>query len=252
MADHVSLQIDANFDPLASSIMQKIDRLHIRREEGLNCTIFRVPSHIKERDKSYYEPRMVSIGPLHRGKVHLESMEEQKLRYLHQMLTENPEITTERYLGMLKELEEPARRCYFESVNLDSKEFIEMLLLDGCFIIRHVMNFIFDVPDIVCGVGWSVPLIQTDLLMLENQIPFFILQSIYNLYMNGHSSSSTPNNPNLQNDRTERGVHSLVHLIVEFIVRGKETLPIESSDVLHLLHLFHHCSIPPKDQFTPN
>ncbi|KAJ3678441.1 hypothetical protein LUZ60_002244 [Juncus effusus] len=116
------------------------------------------------------------------------------------------------------------------------------------------MNWNFNVPDIVCEVSWSVPLIKTDLLMLENQIPFFILQSIYNLHMSrsgNPSSSSTQNNPNIQNNHTECTIHSLVDLIVKFVVSGEETLLIESSEIFHLLHLFYCCYIPSRDQLTP-
>ncbi|XP_008798881.3 UPF0481 protein At3g47200-like [Phoenix dactylifera] len=70
---------------------------------------------------------------------------------------------------------EEARSYYSEDVSMDSHSFLEMLLLDSCFIF-HAFRLI------ICPLlysGWPSDQIMLDLLMLENQIPFFVLVQLY-------------------------------------------------------------------------
>ncbi|MCI72969.1 UPF0481 protein, partial [Trifolium medium] len=40
------------------------------------------------------------------------------------------------YLDAIKEMEERARSCYEGTIGLSSNEFVEMLVLDGCFVLE--------------------------------------------------------------------------------------------------------------------
>ncbi|XP_059639063.1 UPF0481 protein At3g47200-like [Cornus florida] len=90
---------------------------------------------------------MVSIGPFHRGKKHLQVTEKDKLRYLQSFLTRTS-MSLKSCIRVVKELEERARSYYAEIIMLTSDEFVEMILLDSCFII---------------------------------ELPFFVLERIFNL-----------------------------------------------------------------------
>lgn len=73
------------------------------------------------------------------------------------------------------------QRVLFRKYHLSTDEFVEMLLLDGCFIIElfRIMGNIVEVEDCdpLISLSWVYSFFLRDLVRLENQIPFFILQS---------------------------------------------------------------------------
>ncbi|GKU99418.1 hypothetical protein SLEP1_g12273 [Rubroshorea leprosula] len=132
--------------------------------------ILRVPHQLFEVNKKAYEPYVVSIGPYHRGKDHLKEMEEQKVRCLYRLLhwtNENVEI----YLSAIKDMAKEARNCYSEPLDISEEEFLEMMVLDGCFIIQ----FLKDNLENFCYSGLLSTSIWHDLALIENQLPFFVL-----------------------------------------------------------------------------
>ncbi|KAL3744260.1 hypothetical protein ACJRO7_013507 [Eucalyptus globulus] len=160
-----------------------------KRRFGEQWTIFRVPEHIREVDKKAYNPRVVSIGPFHQSRPELRAMEARKLRMYERLMKQ---IGDEgRDVGLetaIKQLEGRARRSYSEEFDhISSEEFTQMMVLDGCFIVE-LMRLYHEsnqhgqhVEEPIFATRWMLPNITRDLLMLENQLPFFVLQEIYKL-----------------------------------------------------------------------
>ncbi|KAI6682388.1 hypothetical protein NL676_036269 [Syzygium grande] len=152
-------------------------------------SIFRVPEHIREVDEKAYNPRVVAIGPFHRDRPELRAMETQKLRLYERLMKQIGDEA--RDVGLqtaIKKLEGRARRCYSEEFDdVSSEEFVQMMLLDGCFIVElmrlyHKSNEYGEhLEEPIFATRWMLPNITRDLLMLENQLPFFVLQEIYKL-----------------------------------------------------------------------
>ena len=65
-------------------------------------------------------------------------IEEHKWRFLGGLLnrTRDKGLGLEDYLQAIQPLEARARECYSETIHLDTDEFVEMLVLDGCFVIE--------------------------------------------------------------------------------------------------------------------
>ena len=149
------------------------------------CCIFRVPKSLIDINGNSYQPHIVSIGPYHRGEPHLQMFEEHKWRYLGSLLSKTKIIglTLEDYLKSIHPLEKEARECYSETIHLSSNEFLEMMVVDGCFILelfRKVDNHIrCDPDDPLITMAWILPFIYRDFLRLENQIPYFILERLF-------------------------------------------------------------------------
>ncbi|KAJ3704110.1 hypothetical protein LUZ61_007815 [Rhynchospora tenuis] len=179
-ADGLIISRDIN-DILIHEIKQHLLDLPGDPLEVEKYTIFRVPDHIREKNKELYRPRMVSIGPYYHGHYALQAMEKHKWCYLRDYLSRNARNSIEYCISELRGLESSARRCYFEEVKLQSDEFIKMMLLDGCFIIEFLIKWYCGIPDAIFDVGWVLPNIRNDLLLLENQIPFFIIQKLFSL-----------------------------------------------------------------------
>ncbi|XP_078154169.1 UPF0481 protein At3g47200-like [Carex rostrata] len=165
--DHVIIDGD-----LLESLARKLDTLG-KPNKADNFTIFPVPYRFHQSMKNLFEPSAVSIGPFHHGRTRVQPMEEQKCRSLWDFLSRGDHITLDLCLSEIKKLEERTRRCYSERVPMDSNSFVEMMLLDGCFVLEYFLKW------------YERRLIDqyvfkrlSDLLLLENQIPFFIVEKL--------------------------------------------------------------------------
>jgi hypothetical protein len=156
--------------------------------------IFRVYTELRNVNKKAYEPQLLAIGPYHRGKDDLKQMEEHKLWYLKLLLQRRSESSVKRYIDAMGELEESARKCYAEPISLNSNEFIEMLLLDGCFIIelfrRVVKMDLRDKCDPIFQLCWMWNKLLRDLLLFENQLPLFVLTKLIEMTTVPHQPSN--------------------------------------------------------------
>lgn len=81
-----------------------------------------------------------------------------------------------------------SRNYYSEVIPLDTNSFVEMMVLDGCFIIELFRRFwIKAYSDVIFRLAYRKKALSFDLLLLENQIPFFVLERLFAL-MNASSS----------------------------------------------------------------
>ncbi|KAL3744258.1 hypothetical protein ACJRO7_013505 [Eucalyptus globulus] len=204
-------------------------------------SIFRVPEHIREVDEKAYNPRVVAIGPFHRDRPELKAMEAQKLRLYEELVKQIGDEGREVGLRtVIKKLEGRARNCYSEEFDcISSEEFVQMMVLDGCFIVElmrlyHKSNQDGEhLEEPIFATRWMLPSITRDLLMLENQLPFFVLQEIYKLTI--VSEKETPLNKLallfFEPLRPQKGEYSEIKLQDQ----GKHH---------HLLALFHSSFLP--------
>ncbi|XP_050238470.1 UPF0481 protein At3g47200 [Mercurialis annua] len=75
------------------------------------------------------------------------------------------------------------RGCYADSFEFCSTTFANMILLDSVFIIELFMRHhkgSENLKDFILGKPWLSTDVQQDLLLLENQLPFSILEHLYN------------------------------------------------------------------------
>ncbi|XP_078161088.1 UPF0481 protein At3g47200-like [Carex rostrata] len=163
-------------------MQRELDKLWGSTNEATNFTIFRTPHNISQSKKNLFEPSVISIGPFHHGQEHLRTLEEQKWRFLRDFLSRKDHISLNLCITEMKSLEESTRRCYCEKFDdLKSKEFVEMMLLDGCFLLEYFLKRIEKKWDSILEVGWNSLFKYGDFLLLENQIPFFIVEKLMEL-----------------------------------------------------------------------
>ncbi|KAJ6365437.1 hypothetical protein OIU76_030252 [Salix suchowensis] len=91
-----------------------------------------------------------------------------------------------KYLGALKLNERSTRDCYSETVSMTSHDFVEMMLLDSCFVLELLRNLNhredkIDEDDPIFTRPWLIPILIRDLLKCENQLPYFLLNLVFNL-----------------------------------------------------------------------
>ncbi|KAF5460043.1 hypothetical protein F2P56_019942 [Juglans regia] len=153
-------------------------------------SIFRVPNRLRRHNEKAFVPQVVSIGPFHFENKELKGMEKIKLWYLKCLLNRAPAEETIGLVWLVKfvgNTEQDCRKCYAEEVDVPRNKFIEMMILDGCFILEFLCRYRNDLmaikgeEDLVPNTSWMPRKILADLLLLENQIPWCVLDCLFNL-----------------------------------------------------------------------
>ncbi|RVX06015.1 UPF0481 protein [Vitis vinifera] len=168
--------------------------------------ISKVPNELRRLKKEAYSPQIVSIGPYHHGKGNLPDMEKHKLQYVLHLLhrTTTPVETLD-----------------------DCGQAIQILSKERAFPPETNLN------DPIANNAWMVSSLEHDLVLLENQIPFFILVKLYNIFQERlnippeHSLTSL--------------ALSFFHLEMDDMQKGMSTEPN------HLLDLLHKVWLPRSD-----
>lgn len=122
----------------------------------------------------------------------------------------------------------------------EGNQFVKMMLFDSCFIIQLFFNWCSKKPDAACNPGWGLPLLIGDLLMLENQIPFFVLDIMFNLYKFGCVDPP-------DEDKQPSFITLAADTLHKVCKRNKkESVKVLKPDVKikHLLHLFYLLFVP--------
>ncbi|XP_052197387.1 UPF0481 protein At3g47200-like [Diospyros lotus] len=179
-------------------------------------------------------------------------MEPFKLGYLKSFL-KGSGLTPEHCISNLKEWEPRIRNCYAESISLESDAFLKMILIDAGFIIELFLRY-YDVgnwverdpsilkPSLADDVAH-------DLILLENQLPFFVLKGLFNLAIADFMTTDMPsfleltfnyfvdlNSQKLQPDGVS--LRHFTDLLRVFYLPPSERLP-ERSEIGNILdHLY--------------
>ncbi|GAB2298379.1 hypothetical protein Dimus_032443 [Dionaea muscipula] len=198
-----------------------------RSQEKLS--IYRVPHSLKEpaHDRKSYIPQVVSLGPYHHGNKSLKEMEQHKLRALHHVLKRPYVEDIDKHLDAMKKLEKEARHYYVDQpVSLSSDEFVKMMVLDGSFMLELFRGHSYEggfeslgyaKNDSVFSMNSMIISIQSDIIMLENQIPLFVLGKLLRL----------------QTDWNHHDLESVAQLALKFFKPLTPTEPLMDESGLH-------------------
>jgi hypothetical protein len=166
--------------PLVDSIGKDLRRLSPLSTE---CVIYKVPERLRRVKESVYTPKVVSIGPLHHGGHQgLRTMEEHKLRYLGDFIRRTGK-SLEFFLDFVRKKEAKLRACYAETIQFSVDEFVKIILVDAAFVVEVLLKSFIpklqDENDRIFKKPWLIQDVWTDMLLLENQLPFFILEDLF-------------------------------------------------------------------------
>jgi hypothetical protein len=158
-------------------------------------SIYRVPEGMKQQTKSEaYRPLFVSLGPFHHGDPRLVPMEEHKRRaVLH--LVKGARRPLRDFVAAMEEVADELLDAYGDDLGEQwhggRDRFLEVMLADGCFLLemmrthdrvhqgKKVKDYAPNDPVFsIHGFYFLRPHIQSDLLLMENQLPLLVLQRI--------------------------------------------------------------------------
>uniref|UniRef100_A0A7N2R2X0 Uncharacterized protein n=1 Tax=Quercus lobata TaxID=97700 RepID=A0A7N2R2X0_QUELO len=156
------------------------------REPNWNpkCCIYRVPKRLRNVNKKAYTPKLISIGPVHRNNGELKEMQELKNIYLEVFFRRTGK-SQEDFKSIIINYEHDIQCCYAKEISQPKGEdFVNMILLDSIFIIELFLRNYEDPKDekdYILSKACLKDGIMQDLILLENQLPFFILDRLYDL-----------------------------------------------------------------------
>ncbi|XP_027332180.1 UPF0481 protein At3g47200-like [Abrus precatorius] len=175
----------------------KIENMLEKAEPLLNSEncIHRVHTELRNLNKEAYTPQVVSIGPFHKGCERLQNMESLKQMYCQKFIQRAETVTgttLDNLVKCVQDSESDVRRCYSDNMNLTPEEFVELILVDCGFIIELFIRNYDDWPNndgshedhAVSFKPWLTTAIELDLILLENQLPFSVLEKLYNQAFN--------------------------------------------------------------------
>ncbi|KAG6484273.1 hypothetical protein ZIOFF_061068 [Zingiber officinale] len=155
--------------------------------------MFEVSKILRDAQPKAYEPKIVSLGPYHYHKPHLRAMNQQhKWSLLNKLLDQDRSKDLKYYLKVIKDNETRARNAYptQSMIGICENQFVTMMLLDCVFVIEilwlwkkspeGIKNLVF------MSEQRSQIIVARDMLLLENQLPFFLIETLFDSAFTGH------------------------------------------------------------------
>ncbi|KAK0590710.1 hypothetical protein LWI29_030701 [Acer saccharum] len=182
-------QVTISIESLASSLKKMLADHNLSMPS--KACIYEVPKILHRHNPQAYEPNAFSIGPFRNGQKKFQPTQKIKLKYLQGLLGrsgKSEELMLE-LIGAVSAIAEEARQCYAGSSigTCSVEEFVKILVLDGCFIIELFLkdDEVIKAPDDdpIFSMSCLLEFLKHDLILLENQIPWLVLERLYNMIM---------------------------------------------------------------------
>ncbi|KAF3961332.1 hypothetical protein CMV_014042 [Castanea mollissima] len=129
--------------------------------------------------EKYCEPRVVSIGPIHHGKPKYRLSEEYKLTLAENFIEESGKTGKELYMVIKNNIDQ-LRKFFDEEVihNYNDEALSWMLFVDGCATLKFIDSVVHNNVKRFQIKNGQVAFVQQDLFLLENQLPYRILDDL--------------------------------------------------------------------------
>ncbi|XBI35925.1 hypothetical protein VPH35_121537 [Triticum aestivum] len=198
-------------------------------------SIYRVPQWLKGTNTKAYRPRLVSLGPFHHGDSNLRAMEEHKGRALVHLIKRSQKPLQD-FISAIGDVAEELEAAYGKDLHMkwrnNRRSFVDLMLTDGCFLLEIISAPFQDykLHDPVfsrSGREQIDPILRSDMLLIENQLPLLVLKKILGVVR--------PNNsPGVAMDI------DINLMVLSFLGRADEGRDISSVFLrLHPLELYH-------------
>ncbi|XP_066392032.1 UPF0481 protein At3g47200-like [Miscanthus floridulus] len=255
----VTRQMEGNQDDRTESRDSFTEKFmtHLRNRRSIpreTCTIYRVPPEILAVDKQAYLPTVVGLGPYLHDRIkssnELKQLQEYKWRCVDKLVSRTSSLIR-KCLQRMKDQEQRVRDSYSRDINMNSEQLAKKMVLDGCFILHLLLKHADHAPDGDAGAGgqvqddddddwtqvigrcWIWNLVKYDLLLLENQIPFFVIVDLHELLRT---------EPPLPAEKLISSGLQLFSALYPLTTPGSFTVSVDQ--VHHLLHLVYLSIIP--------
>ncbi|KAJ1697118.1 hypothetical protein LUZ63_005630 [Rhynchospora breviuscula] len=207
-------QLDVHLNPIwPDTVINLIKRSTLDPHHGDPSTIRRVPREFRTGIDDLCSPKVVCLGPYFHSYRHspsLKYMQDNKWRCVQSLISrydglsepDKTPILIQRCTILMKAVDAQLRQAYSDSISLDNEELAEMMVLDGCFLLhlllRHAPSGMMkeeNLKELEQGQNhtsissnrpWVWDMVIYDLLLVENQIPFFVVEILFDVFKTKH------------------------------------------------------------------
>ncbi|XP_074267100.1 putative UPF0481 protein At3g02645 [Silene latifolia] len=215
---------------------------------NIDVTIFNVPKSLRDTNPNAYTPQLVSIGPYHYFRLELQQMEKYKISSAKRIQILNRHLKFDTIVNHFLRLQHKIRACYHRYLDINSQTLALIMAIDAAFLIEIIDTFATEMNNkiltkIPSRISQLVDYasrksihndILRDIIMLENQIPLFVLRDLLQFGLPSPEIADKILGDNLI------GLH---HAISPFKLEANwETIQPCNSD--HLLDLVYRILVP--------
>lgn len=253
----VQLKIDEN--GWVIQIKESLDILQQDKEEEEEfcMSIFNVPKELLAQMPEAYTPQSVSIGPYHHWRSELYDMERYKLASARRFQKRingrkfEPVVVEE-----FKKYDWQIRSCYHKFIDYKEETLAWIMALDATFLLECLQFYVrhadkssdVDVKQLgrvlhPTGTGSTHNSVFRDLMMLENQLPLFLLQNLLELQLGSKA-------------KAEERLSSLLRLVCQelspFSFKLPENSNLHINERGHVLEVLYYAVVPVSSSQIPN
>ncbi|KAJ8773993.1 hypothetical protein K2173_009424 [Erythroxylum novogranatense] len=212
-------------------------------------SIYSVPNALRTSSPDSYTPQVVAIGPYHQWRHELYD-EMQRVKIIVASKTTQKEQSLQDVVDKLKDIVPKIRACYHKFLSLEKDTFAWLMAIDASFLLEfmHIHNEGKPTSAITARSGMSHLVddavvrsshnsILKDIVMLENQIPLFVLSKMLEVKLS------------LGTQDADERLHQMLVGISKQLCPFKTTS--ESYPCAHLLDYLYHMIVPKGEECTP-
>ncbi|AES77821.1 hypothetical protein MtrunA17_Chr7g0220521 [Medicago truncatula] len=242
-----------NFDELewVIKIRESLDK-ELDDDIEFIVSIFNVPKPLLASDPDSYTPQQIAIGPYHFWRQELYEMEIYKIASTKRFQSQLQSLKLEHIVDQLIRLEHKIRSCYHKYLNFNVETLMWMMVVDASFLLEFLQ--IYTIQDETMILSFSSRMshlfdyggrklghnaILKDIVMLENQIPLFILRKMLEFKFTSLE---------LADDMLILMFIGLYKEISPFKVMEHDYSDIVVSECAHLLDFLYNMIVPKLDE----
>lgn len=244
----MSSQSDSKFDEIRW-VIQIRRTLEEELEETIEVPvcIFNVPKALMVSDPESYTPQQVALGPYHYWRPELYEMQRYKLAAAKRSQKQLQCLYFQNLVDQLIEFEPRIRACYHKYLDFNGETLAWMMGIDASFMLEFLQIYAIQEGKVITRVSSRMShlvdhagrksahnTILRDMVMLENQIPLFVLRKMLEFQFSSLEAAD------------DMLLSMLVGLCKELSpFKLVEELPkIPVPDCAHLLDFLYHMIVP--------
>lgn len=165
------------------------EELENNDEDEIPVSIFSVPKPLLHSHPDSYTPQQVALGPYHHRRPERYEMERYKL---YAAKRAQRQFRVQELVQLLMKLEARIRACYHKYLDFNGETLAWMMAIDSCFMLEFLDTYAINKKvKIISRVSSRMShlvdhegrksahnAILRDMVMLENQIPLFVLGKV--------------------------------------------------------------------------
>ncbi|XP_058111594.1 putative UPF0481 protein At3g02645 [Magnolia sinica] len=220
-------------------------------ETNIPVCIFNVPKTLIATNPDAYIPQQIALGPYHRSRPELYEMERYKVSAAKRTQKHLKSLKFQSIIDRFMKLEPRIRSCYHRYLDFSGEALAWMMALDASFLLEFLKIFTAKDSNVLETISSRMShlvdytgrrsahnTILRDIMMLENQIPLFLLRKMLDS----------------QRPSTQEADEELSAILMELCkklspLKMMENFPeIQVKQRTHLLELLYHTMVPKSDE----